>query len=83
MLPLSYHFYRKALEKSFGSRVRFIYQDFNAPGDLPDATDLVEIIRAANLPLPVVVLGREVFMAGSLPGVAELVREVKKRLPEE
>ena len=83
MLPLSYHFYRKAIEKSFGSRVRFVYQDCNAPGDFPEANELAEAIRAANLPLPVVVLGREVFAAGRLPGVEELVREVKKRLPKE
>jgi len=83
VLPLSYHFYRKALEKSFGSRVQFIYQDVGAPGDYPGAVAMATMIRTANLPLPVVAVNEEVLVAGRLLGVEELVREVKARLQGE
>lgn len=82
MLPLSYYFYHKALEKSFGSKVRLIYQDFNAPGDYPGAGELAGVIRLKGLPLPVVALGEEIIAAGRLPGVVELVEKVKLRLRE-
>uniref|UniRef100_A0A7C2HUX5 Thioredoxin-like fold domain-containing protein n=1 Tax=Ammonifex degensii TaxID=42838 RepID=A0A7C2HUX5_9THEO len=82
MLPLGYHFYKKALAKSFGEDVRLLYQDFNAPGTHPGAAALAARIRAAGLSLPVVAVGEEVVAAGRLPAVEELLSEVKARRKE-
>ncbi|MDI6631453.1 MAG: hypothetical protein AB1507_04550 [Bacillota bacterium] len=78
MLPLSYHFYRKALAKSFGDGVRLVYQDFSAP-EHPAAAALAARVRTAGLALPVVAVGEEVVAAGRLPVVAELLQQVRAR----
>ncbi|HIE13201.1 MAG TPA: hypothetical protein EYP63_07240 [Desulfotomaculum sp.] len=80
MLPLSYYFYKKALAKSFGERVRLIYQYLRAPGEYAGAADLAARICAEGLSLPVVAVGREIAIAGRLPTVEEFLTEVRRRI---
>ncbi|MEW6182014.1 MAG: hypothetical protein AB1500_02395 [Bacillota bacterium] len=79
MVPLSYHFYKKAVSKYFGGVVRVIYQDVASPGDYPGAAELAAQIRDKELPLPVVAIGEEVIASGGLPTVEELLSQVGKR----
>lgn len=83
MLPLSYYFYKKALAKIYGERIRLIYQYLQVPGEYPGAVDLAARIAAQALPLPVVAVGREIAVAGRLPTVEEFLAEVKARIAGE